>query len=457
VFSWHANFLSDWESPWGACHKAAWLNVTSLAGVVRTMAGDPMPFPRIRQLVSPIGGAGWDEARPFTPASGAGQALSAFVDQFGPASTVGGWTEVVRNGLIGMPRFCTRCLSSGFHSVIHQLAGLDKCPMHGVRLRTSCPACGQAFGDPARLHAQGFACAHCRVQVLRDADDLLPSERTKNHRRDVFGGVAAWAESVFARVAPGLEHIAFDLCAEGHASKRVASFAEAILPLLATRTAPPFDSKFLKASLPQLAMTDEAADQGTENTLTMDVLEEEIETARLVILKDLGEHRACFDGARLLLAAPSPEPCHSNWHGNLCVRAFAVKLWSMRTFEFKRAYRQIKLGTVLAGLRTSLTDLRQDLMSSYHYGMRAIALRRAELKAGVSIANWSVIDMTYDPWLTPGQSLSALGLQYQAAPDLGEYFCDHGAAAEEYENYIHQMWERRSQERKGSVSDDGLP
>ncbi len=260
---------------------------------------------------------------------------------------------------------------------------------------------------------------------------------------------------MFAQITPGLEHIAFDLCQDGHANTRVVSFAEAILPLLATRTAPPFDPDYLKAPVPQLELVDRGTDDNSGNALTTEVLEHEIEQVRGVILGELGKHRACFDDAWLLLAAPAQEPSHSNWHANFCVRAFAVSLWSMRSVVFKKAFSQFERGTAPPERRASLSDLRRDLMSSYHYGMRMIALRRAELKAGVSPGNWSVIDMTFDPWLTPGRSLSALGLQYLAAPDIDDYFCDEGAAVADYAHAIKRMWEWLLQGKKEGFPEDG--
>lgn len=60
-------------------------------------------------------------------------------------------------------RFCPVCMESWFHSSIHQLEGLQKCPLHGVDLVSSCPGCGRKIfldGAPEYLQ-QPLYCHGC--------------------------------------------------------------------------------------------------------------------------------------------------------------------------------------------------------------------------------------------------------------------------------------------------------
>lgn len=44
-------------------------------------------------------------------------------------------------------RYCLGCLRLGYHTLLHQLPWIDRCPWHGVQLRTQCCRCGH----PLRL------------------------------------------------------------------------------------------------------------------------------------------------------------------------------------------------------------------------------------------------------------------------------------------------------------------
>ena len=60
-------------------------------------------------------------------------------------------------------RFCRRCLSRGYHSVVHQFEGQAQCPAHGGPLESVCERCG--CETPYRMSVQvleaQYRCAHC--------------------------------------------------------------------------------------------------------------------------------------------------------------------------------------------------------------------------------------------------------------------------------------------------------
>lgn len=39
-------------------------------------------------------------------------------------------------------RYCPRCMSRGYHSVVHQFGFVTYCPVHGCRLEAKCRSCG---------------------------------------------------------------------------------------------------------------------------------------------------------------------------------------------------------------------------------------------------------------------------------------------------------------------------
>jgi len=61
-------------------------------------------------------------------------------------------------------RFCTRCMSRGYHGVVHQFGPQARCPVHRCALASTCRGCGasSAWHLDARLLDAPFRCAHCR-------------------------------------------------------------------------------------------------------------------------------------------------------------------------------------------------------------------------------------------------------------------------------------------------------
>lgn len=69
-----------------------------------------------------------------------------------------------RRGQGPLLQVCTRCMSRGYHGVVHQLGPEARCPVHGCRLASACLGCGArtAWRLDARLLDAPFRCAHCR-------------------------------------------------------------------------------------------------------------------------------------------------------------------------------------------------------------------------------------------------------------------------------------------------------
>ena len=61
-------------------------------------------------------------------------------------------------------RCCPRCLTRGYHGVLHQLERHARCPIHHSPLRTACPHCGRLshYRLDAQLLDAPFRCRHCR-------------------------------------------------------------------------------------------------------------------------------------------------------------------------------------------------------------------------------------------------------------------------------------------------------
>ncbi len=118
-------------------------------------------------------------ARPVDPYEGI-SATSVDVDVRGLARLLGLPQKALRAGL-GRPgtsrsmschlRHCPRCMTLGYHGVVHQFLGAMQCPVHGDWLEEACRVCGHAsaYRLDAQLLGAPFRCACCRRPYGRSA------------------------------------------------------------------------------------------------------------------------------------------------------------------------------------------------------------------------------------------------------------------------------------------------
>jgi hypothetical protein len=61
-------------------------------------------------------------------------------------------------------RHCPRCMSRGYHSIVHQFLGEMQCPAHGDWLEQGCSACGYVaeYRLDAQLLDAPYRCPRCR-------------------------------------------------------------------------------------------------------------------------------------------------------------------------------------------------------------------------------------------------------------------------------------------------------
>lgn len=69
----------------------------------------------------------------------------------------------LRRGWCSELRFCSRCMSRGYHSVVHQFGGIHFCPVHDCCLENRCRCCGSSseYLIKASLLDAPFKCPHC--------------------------------------------------------------------------------------------------------------------------------------------------------------------------------------------------------------------------------------------------------------------------------------------------------
>lgn len=82
-------------------------------------------------------------------------------------------------------RFCSRCMSLGYHGMVHQRERQARCPIHELPLLTSCAHCGRASSyllNAALLDAP-FRCLYCRRHYGSNGASPLPCVPLTRERR----------------------------------------------------------------------------------------------------------------------------------------------------------------------------------------------------------------------------------------------------------------------------------
>ena len=80
----------------------------------------------------------------------------------------------LRAGMVPTPescgslRFCPRCMSLGYHGVVHQRERQARCPIHQSPLLVACPHCEKSsdYWLDAELLDAPFRCRHCTRRHL---------------------------------------------------------------------------------------------------------------------------------------------------------------------------------------------------------------------------------------------------------------------------------------------------
>jgi hypothetical protein len=101
-----------------------------------------------------------------------------------PSSVVAGLLRSLHEGQRPAFKYCVRCLSSGYHGVIHQAEGRRVCPVHRCAMHEGCRHCRQAFAfrlDAGLLDAP-FRCPSCRCYLASPASVRFAEQKRFGNR-----------------------------------------------------------------------------------------------------------------------------------------------------------------------------------------------------------------------------------------------------------------------------------
>ncbi|MBB3228169.1 hypothetical protein FHW69_002804 [Luteibacter sp. Sphag1AF] len=448
MISWNHCFEDPWESAWGACHRVAWLNACSVREAVEAMVGRRVALADLREALFTGNGRWWTETS-LQSSDDAQAAFSTMRARFGRDGPVSQWLRAVAPLLAREPRYCPRCLRSGFHSVIHQLAGLDRCPWHGSPLRMTCDFCHSPFADLRQVAVGGLACQHCGVSVVPESWPLHISTRTRRRRVAIENEVISWTRAAITDYpAPS----GWGINPVGVHEKRglmPRSWSAVLLPMLASHTPFPLNGRLLCPSPAQLQRID-----GTRlgparkrpNWLDVDQAFEDVSGE---VKQYLGPHMHCYEGARFMLSSIHVTEDTLPWEGDLCVMAWAYFIWRTRCRYMVNESK--KLTRYSDALVTEFVPdmLRRDLLSSFHHGLQILVMSRSMLARGILPPDRGLVTL-WDPWTRMMDSPASHGFAYGPADPADINDCDQGRVAARWEHPMATLRRRQKQERAGN-------
>jgi hypothetical protein len=446
MIAWNTAFRGHYDSPWCMAQKLAWLNSTRVNEILATILGRSAPF-KEGVYTRTFTDLQWLTGAPTRTDT---RLTSSDSDQIAEVLTalaphkVLSFIQVAWRLMSEDLRLCPSCILVGYHSVVHQLAGLERCPIHGDPLVEACRFCGVHFGQYNIRRSHGFACPRCGESLL--ADNHLPAfpAALKAAEKRRIAPILTWVR----RIAPSIPCYGPSMVLATRRSDLyvLKSPEKALLPLMATISPFPLDRRLLTDPVPGLELEAKAAVSRKRSKRiafnARDLIEHYVRTLETVmneVLDSLGEHQTCWSGGAEVILGDDRH--YLAFHSGVCVKAYAFALWKFRTRTFLKTLREFSQPTT-PYMCLVIHDLRSRLLSEYCYCLHtADALHglhvqgnngcvRAALDRG-ALSSWP------GPWLDiddvllpcePGYSRPCPRLKFTSDGLGGDYYCDHGCA-----------------------------
>ena len=444
MISWDPRFACTYESPWGIAQKLAWLNVSSSAGVLTAIAGRPVR-PSTQSGARAFASLNWwDElCDPGTvPSARFSGRRSVGLTLFG-GSSAGRWRAIAQPFTSQRLRLCRTCITAGYHSVAHQLEGLQRCLLHDEQLLNVCLSCLYPLGPYGVTEARGFQCRHCGTSWLKSDHLPVPPETFRAAEVAAIGPIYDW----IIRTEPYLDKnpILHRLVLGAWNGREVQLLGcpSILLNFLADIEPFPLDQRFLAPRVvefhsqhrstvrcPKLMTAAEAHTLGEQAAAS---------TSSLLWRGKLRGHRRCCERGCVHLWGTHD---YLDFHPEFCRLAYAYILWRDRVRDWLHEIR-----TQFDWFALDVEDLTGRLLSSFYGALHAIDVLCSLHEQG-SAAEFDTalacgcLRRTLDPWLeirschghAHGLFVGELAdCKYRFGPRFGskKYFCDHGNMMDE--------------------------
>lgn len=411
MIAWSDTFRRRFESEWGVAQKLAWLNGQTVSDMRRLLLSDEHPN-------------GICEAP-----NSRSQARAALLG--GPE--LKGMRDGLKPQLSDTLRFCMTCIHDGYHGLVHELHGLQRCPFHGLDLIDRCVECRMSLGSTLRRRGTPFACQHCsHVYLERHGDDVSPSwllQREPLLEESFLRWLLHGRESV---ALPWRQHLSFRTDHVGGAS-RVST--QQLWPAIVERTmpAPCYPQCFIPLPerlrvVPVPLWSERKYDCEIDRASACEIIDsvrDELATG------DLAGHMDCYRSSAYLMLSGRTDEAPLHYEPALCLQAAALTLWECRV----KAECDL-IGTPHKRRAPGKDRWRASLVGSFRYCLESMELLHTAFMAQdydaiEEILNAGALDVHRDPWMSRGAHVDDdtfyTGAYHTVtlAADDGDHFCDH--------------------------------
>lgn len=186
-FNWRQGCISPYESIWSIAQKFTFLNRVGLRQFAALVGGVEKP----REVWPNLEGLPIEQVRVtlgLEKVCAAGDAVSMLMPL--PLRTI-----PVKRAL----RLCPECAERGYHSAVHQLPWLARCPLHGCELVSRCKRCSTPWlydgGQNSGLTAVRDLCCNCGLPLLPMPAGWLVAQSEWVDRQRIGDAAVAWANA----------------------------------------------------------------------------------------------------------------------------------------------------------------------------------------------------------------------------------------------------------------------
>jgi len=198
VFVWRRKSISRFESAWALFHKFSLLNVAS-APDIRQLFGEShegtnYAWGRKKGYFLALDHIDEESVARIFRLSQKDVDLSQIAPYRIPIDgAVVSDSDIISETL----RYCPECISKGYHSPIHQLLYIARCPLHGIELEDLCPRCAKSlpYSFDSKILENPFGCK-CGYGFWPERDSLIWPKALTEDEELVLDNYVRWISEI---------------------------------------------------------------------------------------------------------------------------------------------------------------------------------------------------------------------------------------------------------------------
>lgn len=338
---WSDEYAAPEESAWGMLQKLAWLNTCRPAEALHVLLDGKVSLTTLQGHPRSLLDSAWLKTH-LGPSTGnaPGQedrSRHAILRRRLYAATGGGaFGEFAGKLMAAELRACNQCLAQGLHLQLHQIAGIQCCPLHGCPMTYECENCGQPRGSFTNAGGVGgFRCLRCGkcwlkrgwltparglelASILRKVTPFMAWLRkswSELQQMTDVGYLHAVPNNTLELEPLPMPDAALGLCLEVHPYADASAVAPSLISNVSCHTiTAPVGSATTKGTMSRRRYIE----------LTCSTIDAELSTL-------ISEHSRCISMASFVMRSSSFNGTHyTTISPNACVFAQAYSLWKER-------------------------------------------------------------------------------------------------------------------------------